>query len=311
MTKRAFKILAIDGGGVRGAFAAQILKRIKEKLGKDISKEFDIIAGTSTGAIVAAGMAIDYPPQKMLNLYRVGGKKIFRQSYSGFLNLNNWKALFRSKYEIASLKEALQEMYGDILLSQAKTDLIILASDIISGNPFIFKSKHEQYFALNNDIKLVDAVLASCSVPIFFDPALIKGYLLVDGCLWANNPSLVALMEAMGKNFNQDKENIKIFSLGTGINKNCYDAAEYPKHWGASQWGVRLIGSMMNLQSTSINNAVRLILNNDEQLLRIDFDMNPSIALDDPDVVDSLIAIADEEFSINFERIKNFFETKK
>jgi len=91
-----FKILAIDGGGIRGIFAAQILKRIKDELKIEFHKEFNLIAGTSTGSIVAGGLAIDYPIESIVSLYKNEGEKIFQRNYSDRLNWWNWKSGWRN-----------------------------------------------------------------------------------------------------------------------------------------------------------------------------------------------------------------------
>lgn len=304
---KTFKILAIDGGGIRGVFAAQILKRIKEELKVEFPKEFEIIAGTSTGSIIAGGLAIDYPVEKIVNLYKTEGKSIFHRNYSNSFNWLNWKSFFKSKYDCEYLKGALNNIFQDLTLSQTKTRLIIPSSDISNGNVFVFKSSYDPNFVRDNNIKLADAILASCSAPIFFNPAKVKEYLLADGGLWANNPSLVALTEAMGRRFNKRKEEIKILSLGTGMGKKYYNPKDYRKNWGLRQWGAGLVSTVMNLQSTNVDNIVRFILGEEERFVRLNFETDCDVALDDIDAVDNLIARADEKFTYSFDKIKKFF----
>ena len=86
MDNKIFRILTIDGGGIRGVFAAHFLRMMQQELKVNFYKDFDLIAGTSTGSIVAAGLAIDSPIEKLVDLYRVEGKKIFARRYSPFLN---------------------------------------------------------------------------------------------------------------------------------------------------------------------------------------------------------------------------------
>ena len=305
---KTFKILAIDGGGIRGVFAAQILKRIKEELNVEFFREFEIIAGTSTGSIIAAGLAIDYPVEKIVNLYKTEGKSIFHHNYSDSFNWLNWKSFFKSKYDSKYLKEVLNNIFHDLTLSQTKTRLIIPSSDISNGNVFVFKSNYDPNFVRDKDIKLADAILASCSAPIFFNPAKVKEYLLADGGLWANNPSLVALTEAMGRRFNKRKEEIKILSLGTGIGKKYYDPKDYHKNWGLRQWGAGLVSTVMNLQSTNVDNIVGFILDGEERFVRLNFETDCDVALDDIDAVDNLIARADEKFTYNINKIKKFLK---
>jgi patatin-like phospholipase/acyl hydrolase len=304
---KTFKILAIDGGGIRGIFAAQILKRIKDELGVEFPREFEIISGTSTGSIIAGGVAIDYPIDRIVTLYKTDGKNIFHRNYSNSFNWLNWKSFFKSKYDSKYLKKVLNDIFGDLTLSQTRTRLIIPSSDISNGNVFVFKSNYDPDFVRDKDIKLTEAVLASCSAPVYFNPARVKEYLLADGGLWANNPSLVALTEAMGRRFKKRKEEIKILSLGTGIGKKYYNPKDYRKNWGLKQWGTGLVSTVMNLQSTNVDNIVAFILDDEERFVRLNFETDCDIALDDIDAIDNLIARADEKFTYSFEKIKKFF----
>ena len=187
-----FKILAIDGGGIRGIFPAQILKRIKEELAIDFCQEMQIITGTSTGSIIAAGLAIEYPIEQIVDLYKNEGHRIFQRNYSEFLNKYNWKGLFQSKYNNLYLKKILNNIFKNLTLSETKARLMIPASDVSNGSVFIFKSNYDDNFVRDKNTRIADAVLASCSAPTFFNPVRVKEYLLADGGLWANNPSLIA-----------------------------------------------------------------------------------------------------------------------
>ncbi len=304
----AFKILAIDGGGIRGVFAAQILKRIKDELNIEFHREFNLIAGTSTGSIIAGGLAIDYPIESLVDLYRKEGGKIFQRNYSDRLNWWNWKALLASKYNNAYLKETLNKVFKELTLSQTKAKLIIPATDLSNGNVFVFKSNYDSNFVRDKDIRLADAILASCSAPTFFNPHRVKEYLLADGGLWANNPSLVALTEAMGRRFSIPKEDIRILSIGTGVGKKYYDPKDYNKNWGLGRWGVGLVSTIMNLQSTNVDNIVRFILSDSEQFVRLNYETDCDAALDDVAVVDNLITRADEKFTYSIDTIKKFFK---
>jgi len=305
---KTFKILAIDGGGIRGVFAAQILKRIREEFNITFCNEFDIITGTSTGSIIAAGLAIDYPIEKIVDLYKTEGRRIFKPNYSNFFNWYNWKAFFWNKYDSGYLKKVLDRIFQQVDFSHVKTKLIIPASDVSNGNVFVFKSNYDPGFVRDKDIRLADAILASCSAPVYFKPLIVKEYLLVDGGLWANNPSLVALTEAMGIRFNKNKEDIRILSLGTGLGKKYYNPNDSHKSWGLKQWGTGLVNTTMNLQSINVDNIVRFILGQEDCFLRINFETDCEAALDDVDAINSLISKADEKFTYSSKKIEKFFK---
>lgn len=305
---KTFKILAIDGGGIRGVFAAQILKRIREEFNITFCNEFDIITGTSTGSIIAAGLAIDYPIEKIVDLYKTEGLRIFKPNYSNSFNWYNWKAFFKNKYDSGYLKKVLDRIFQQVDFSHVKMKLIIPASDVSNGNVFVFKSNYDPSFVRDKDIRLADAILASCSAPVYFKPSRVKEYLLADGGLWANNPSLVALTEAMSIRFNKNKEDIKILSLGTGLGKKYYDLNDSHKSWGLKRWGTGLINTTMNLQSINVDNIVRFILGHEDHFLRINFETDCETALDDVNAVDSLISRADEKFTYSSKKIEKFFK---
>ncbi|BAS55237.1 patatin [Leptolyngbya boryana NIES-2135] len=298
----AFKILAIDGGGIRGLYAAYILKRIHEELGIVFSKHFDLIIGTSTGSIIASALAINYPIEKVVMLYEVEGKKIFSP------NSFSLNGLYKSKYSRRYLEKILNKALGNKTLSDVQdTRLVIPATDIANGQVFVFKSSYLDEFIRDKNTKIVDAILASCSAPTYFDPSRVDNYLLVDGGLWANNPALVGLIEAIGK-LKIDKDQVKILSVGTGIGHRYYeiDGAEDRK-WGLSNgWqGSKLVDTILNLQSISSENMVKLVLR-DDQYLRLNFNSDVKLAMDSLSILDSLKSKADQTFTYQINNIQSF-----
>ena len=187
------RILAIDGGGVRGAFAAHVLRRIQVEYDICFHEHFELIAGTSTGSIIAAAIANDRSIYTVAKLYEHLGPRIFRRK-------SRWRVgLFRSKYSSRELREELERFFADLKMSDARTRLLIPATDIGNGSVHVFKSGYNPNSVRNPDVRVSDAVLASCSAPLYFDPAKVSNYLLSDGGLWANNPSRAAITEARGK----------------------------------------------------------------------------------------------------------------
>ena len=298
----AFKILAIDGGGMRGLYAAYLLKRIHEELNVIFSEYFDLIIGTSTGSIIAGAIAVDYPIEKIVLLYEVEGRKIF--SSNGF----SLSGFYRSKYSKRYLEIILNKALGNKTLSDVKkTRLIIPATDIANGQVFVFKSSYLDEFVRDKNTKIVDAILSSCAAPTYFDPNRVDNYLLADGGLWANNPALVGLTEAIGK-LKIDKDDVSILSIGTGVGTQYYeiDGAEN-RNWGmANGWqGSKLIDTILNLQSISSENMTRLVLG-DRQYLRLNFKSDTKLAMDKLDILDSLKSRADQTFTYEINKIKSF-----
>ena len=290
------KILSIDGGGIRGIYPAHILQRIQAKYGINFSEYFDLIVGTSTGSIIAAALATDYPISNVVDLYEKKGKKIFSR------NLLGWGGFLASRYTNKHLKEELNLAFGDKTLSETDTQLIIPTTDIGNGCVHVIKSNYDQAFVRDPNRKIADAVLASCSAPTYFKPHRTDGYLLADGGLWANNPSLVALIEAITR-LNVNKEDITLLSLGTGIGEQFYPQKNYkwfPTNWSwgfATRWmGSKLIDSIMNLQVKSNENVLGLILNS-QNYLRINFSSHKPLSLSDVKSIDDLKSKADDDFT--------------
>ena len=188
-----FSILAVDGGGTRGIYAAQILARVEEALGQTVKDCFDLLAGTSTGSIIAGAAAAGIPLGEVVDLFerespRIFGKARFPSRISVFL---------RSRYSQATLEKVLQEYLPQNVLRDISTPLLITSADISTGGVHVFKSRYlgdlGEPYERDGDVLLREAILASCAAPTYFDPKAVGPYLLTDGGLWANNPSIIAL----------------------------------------------------------------------------------------------------------------------
>lgn len=293
------RLLAIDGGGIRGIYASHVLERIQDEFRLEFHRHFDLIAGTSTGSIIAAALAYDIPLAKVSRLYREQGPLIFSP--------RSWSlkgALF-PRYSSEPLRDALNEVFQDATLSDAKTRLIIPATDIGNGGVHVFKSNYDESFVRDRNVKVVDAVLASCSAPSYFAPARVGPYQLSDGGLWANNPSLVAVTEALSR-LGAERAQIRLLSVGTGIGKNYYPVTNNGGRWGfVTGWGMlKFISMLMNLQSATASNVVQLLLEK-HQTVRINFESDMPLSLDDVRVTDDLISRADKDFTHNSAAIRS------
>jgi uncharacterized protein len=304
MKDKSFRILSIDGGGIRGVFPAHILSCISERLGIKVVEHFDMIAGTSTGSIIAAAIACKIEPKEVVSLYKKNCSDIFA-------SINSWwpekiRLVFHSRYNNKRLQEILKDKFGEVKLGDIRIPLIIPATDIGCGGVHVFKSNYSKDFIRDPQVLLRDAVLASCSAPLFFDPTNVNEYLLADGGLWANNPSLAATIDAR-RRLNIKLADIRILSLGTGHAKTYY-GVNTNKEWGLIRgWkGSDLIDLIMSLQAQSIHNYLQLLLHED-QLLRLDFESDRPLPMDDCLSVNDLISQADRLFAHKSNEIKGFF----
>lgn len=207
---KEIKILSIDGGGIRGIIPAYFLSKIEENLnGKKIHEYFDIIAGTSTGGIIALAVACGIEIQQVLNLYETKGKIIFRNKnfLSKIVDLIINKSIYSSKI----LDRELEILFGNKTMESLKTNVIIPSSIINNKSTKIFKTPHEvhypkqEIFSVDAKYKVKDVALATSSAPFYFKPKQIENCCFWDGGLWANNPTLCGILEAK-----RIKRNIRI-----------------------------------------------------------------------------------------------------
>ena len=213
------RILTIDGGGIRGVFPAAFLAELEKDLTYPIARYFDLMAGTSTGGIIAIGLALGVPAADLKALYEEEGPSIFGQTHSGLWRmlaqgrfLSRW--LWRPKYDADELRRAVERAFGMRKLGEAVTRLAIPAWHAETQRTYIFKTAHHERFDTDYKKSAVDAAMATAAPPGYL-PAHVTsdGVVLVDGGLWANNPTAVAVAEAIG-NLGWSAGGLRVLSLG-------------------------------------------------------------------------------------------------
>ena len=283
-----FHILALDGGGTRGIYTAQLLAKIEQALGTRIKTCFDLIAGTSTGAIIAGAAVSDIPMQEIVELFETETPYIFRRRWYRI-------PLFLSKYPDQKLAEIIAKHLPATSLGEITSPLMITSSEIAKSEVHIFRSDYgdrdSEIAPTGKDVNLRDAILASCAAPTFFAPKSVDNLLLADGGLWANNPSTVAFTEALSV-FGKEAQEIRMLSVGTGHSVNMYHNR---RGWGfITGWGgAKLTSYVMTLQSQASARTAKLLLK--ENYLRI----NPEIdfwELDTLKQLDTLKSLAARDF---------------
>jgi patatin-like phospholipase/acyl hydrolase len=248
-TGKTFKILSIDGGGIRGIFPAAYLNYLVQKLGdpRQIRSHFDLLAGTSTGGIIVLALALDLPLAKILDLYRNASHKIFRKSLSSI-----FCGIIAPKYDSEDLIGELKQAFGEMKLKDSKSFLCIPSVDVLTGKPRVFKTPHSKEFV--NDLNLFawQVAAATSAAPGYFTPYHDETIgMHVDGGLWGNNPSLIGIAEAIRLGYKPHE--IKILSIGTG-SKPIYRNRLLLKHFGLAGWGLKLIDLTFQTQSQAASN---------------------------------------------------------
>lgn len=293
----AFRILALDGGGVKGAFTAQLLASWEEDTKLRIVDHFDLIAGTSTGGIIALGLGLGLPASDIVEFYVKHGPSIFPNEGPIQRKLLGMGHFFRSKYSQAPLRAALAAVFGDRKLGEAKTRLLLTSYDATAGRIFVMKTAHHERFKYDYNNPAVDVALATSAAPTFFDPAVLPGYkgtTYVDGGVWANNPTLAAIIEArsfLGVAF----ERMDVLSVGTTQETSQLIAqlSRGPLSWvapGVLRWAPHLLGLMFAAQMQSSEAMARLLTY--DRVLRVNKQVDHNwVSLDSADKIQDLLAL--------------------
>lgn len=227
MKNKAFKILSIDGGGIKGLYSSKILEHFEEEFQCNIVDHFDMICGTSTGGILGLALSLKIKASEISKLYEEKGTMIFppQSKVKGI-----FKQLFRGgKYGDHALKEALEATFGNHKIGDSHCLLCVPSYSLTDARPFIFKYDHvEGNLSRDNSARYVDVALATSAAPTYFPLAEIKDYdnkQFVDGGIYANNPSIVGFIEALTYFVGEDKEYdevqiLSISSLTNTVGKN-------------------------------------------------------------------------------------------
>lgn len=300
-----FRILAIDGGGIKGVFAASFLAELEESLGSPLVDHFDLIAGTSTGGIIALGLGMGLSAAEILSFYETHGPKIFGKDHLGFLQ--QWTA---AKYSSEPLKNALEEVFGSRLLGDSKTRLLIPSLNLETGNVHVFKTAHHERFVRDYKEKVVDVALATAAAPTFFPTHnLESGTPLIDGGMWANNPMGTAAVEALGV-LDWPKGSIKL--LGVGCTTPVTSVQDRgPRGRGKLYWATRVADTFMAGQSSSSLGTAQLLLGH-ENVHRVSPSVGASMyKLDGIKGIKSLRGLGASQARTEYPKVREMFLTGK
>lgn len=212
-----FRILSIDGGGMRGLFPAAFLAGLEERClnGQSIADYFDLIVGTSTGGIIALGLGAGLSASDMRDLYVARGNEIFPPRRGLSKIFHSVGRTLMHGYEGEALGRVLHEYLGDAILGDSKVRLCIPSFEGEHSEVFVFKTPHHQDFRLDWREKMLKVALATSAAPTYFRPHDDGGYRFIDGGIWANNPVMIGLVEAL-TSFSAQRERVRILSLGCG-----------------------------------------------------------------------------------------------
>lgn len=254
-----FRILALDGGGIKGTFTASVLSTLQEQSSVRVQDSFDLIVGTSTGGILALGLGLGFQPDKLLNFYVNNGPDIFPCTGRIARARASIRQLFSSKLASEPLEKALDDVLGERLLGDAATPLVIPSYDAVAGRIYLFKTPHGLNSNADAGLKAADVGLATAAAPTYFRSAKSrnrKGARYVDGGVWANNPAMIGIVEAIAFHGCSIDE-ISLLSVGT--TEETFNISQHTNS-GVGKWNVGLLSLLMEGQSEAASAQGSLLL---------------------------------------------------
>lgn len=266
-----FKVLSIDGGGIRGIIPAMVLAEIEDRTGKSIAEMFDLIAGTSTGGILALGLAMPddgggeprYRAEDLIGLYEKEGPRIFSDRAGPV------RSAFEERYPSRGVEEVLGEYFEETRLKDALTRVFVTSYEIQLRAPFFFRSEKAKSEA-DYDFPMRQVARATSAAPTYFEPAKVETegpvdyYALVDGGVFANNPAMCAYVEARRILDAKDSPyppgtDALVVSMGTG---QLTDRLRYEEvaSWGLLEWARPVIDVVFDGVSDTVDFQLKELL---------------------------------------------------
>jgi uncharacterized protein len=251
---KSIKVLSIDGGGIRGIIAAVILRELLQSVGRPAHETFDLIAGTSTGGILALGLGTPshngepYTPQELLDLYLGNGQAIFHKDL-----LTVPRQVCFPKYSAGGLESVLAKYFGATMLRSALAPLLVSSYDLQGQIPYFFKS-HKIHRSTAYDWKVAEVARATSAAPTYFPPLHLanstEDLALVDGGVYVNNPAVAAYVEARA--LYPAASQFVVIAVGTG-NRQDHIRYQEVRDWGLAFWATKIIPVFMDSVSEAVD----------------------------------------------------------
>ncbi len=264
---KTVRVLSIDGGGIRGIVPALVLSRIESDTGKSVAELFDLIAGTSTGGILALALAKPGPDgrpaflaRELVGLYEEEGERIFhRDVWHRMRALGN---LAEEKYPANGIEAVLDHYFGNARLKDAATDVLVTSYETERRLPFFFRSSRARTRA-DYDFPMKLVARATSAAPTYFEPLKLTAdgaadyYSLIDGGVYANNPAMCAFVEA--RTLYPGAEDFLVVSLGTGELTRSLRFDDI-KDWGLAKWTQPILDVVFDGVSSTVDYQLRQLL---------------------------------------------------
>lgn len=299
------KILSIDGGGIRGIIPAMVLAEVEERTGRPVADLFDLVAGTSTGGILACGLVAPTArtARELVELYRTEGPRIFHRTL--WQRVVSADGLAHNRHEAAPLQAVLHEYLGDAHLGETRTRLLATGYDLQAREPYFFKSWRVADEP-DRDLPLRTVAQATAAAPTYFPPVLVHpvgahdDLALIDGGVFANNPAMCAYAESARI---APGEPVTLLSLGAGRQTHEMPYAQ-AVHWGLVEWARPIIDVVFDGVADTVDYQLRHLLGDAYNRLECRL-VGASDALDDASATNiaALVSVAERLIAAEDARI--------
>jgi hypothetical protein len=284
------RILSIDGGGIRGVFPASFLKTVEDSIGSRIAQYFDLIVGTSTGGIIALGLGLGLSAAEILRFYEEHGPRIF----AGNRFLASLRHVGLAKYSAAPLEGALRQVFGDRRLGESRNRLVIPSCNLVTGEVHVWKTAHHPRLEHDYRRPVVEVALSTAAAPTYFPSyRSAAGLPLIDGGVWANNPTGVAVVEAIGI-LRWAPDSLRVLSLGCTASP--LDMRRGMKHGlGFAYWGPKIAEVFMIAQSSAAMGTAAHLVSDRQNIVRISPSLPRGFKLDSVSEIATLTGLGESE----------------
>lgn len=277
---RPFRLLSIDGGGIRGLLPALVLSELEERFlgGDPIGRHFDMITGTSTGGIIALGLGHGMRAAEIATLYLERGPMIFPPGNAFTRRVRDLRGYVGPRYDRKVLEAELRRLFEQDTFGESGIPLCIPAFEGRYGEPYIYKTPHHPDYKRDGRERMVDVALSTAAAPTVYEAVERDGYTFVDGGIWANNPAMVGVVDALTC-YKIDRRQLHVLSLGTSRARQRMTRST--KVGGRIRWARAFVDAAMTAQSHNALGQAYLLLGKD-RVTRLDGpEMAKQIDLDD------------------------------
>lgn len=256
MNKKTYKVLSIDGGGIKGLYSALILQYIEKAYSINLHNYFDMFCGTSTGGIIALALASNIPIEEVIKFYKNRGPEIFPYKRLPFRLLGGIKQVaIAGKYSNCKLEEALKAVFKDKKVGDLQKEICVPALRLSNNRLTIFKRDHSSNHNMHNEIPIYKIALATSAAPTYFPIVKVdeaaNGY-YVDGGLVANDPSVIGAIETSKYFVGEDRQYKKFDMLSISSIDTCHGLSSVmSKRRLSILWALNIIELIMSAQSNA------------------------------------------------------------